>query len=325
MLAEVRSWLRRRTSTAGDWPVQALLGAKGTTRVSVVLPARNEQATVGTIVAAIRRDLMERAPLVDEIVVIDSCSTDDTAVVAAAAGAEVFSQEAVLPHLPRMSGKGEALWKSLAVTTGDVIVFVDADLRNFSTSFVTGLLGPLFAEPEIGYVKGCYDRPLVTGHGRVEGGGGRVTELVARPLLNMHWPELAGVMQPLGGEYAGRRTLLERLPFVTGYGVELGLLLDVLEDAGLDALAQVDLGCRVHSHQSTEALGVMSSQIMLTAWSRLERHGRLLPLSTPATTLTQFRRAGAEHDARTSDVQVEERPPMAHIADYAARRGSLLP
>lgn len=324
MLAEVRSWMRHRTSTVADWPVRALLEAKGSTRVSVVLPARNEQATVGTIVTTIRRDLIEAIPLVDEIVVIDSCSTDNTAVVAAAAGAEVFSQDAVLPHLPRMSGKGEALWKSLAVTTGDVIVFVDADLLNFGSGFVTGLLGPLFADPGIAYVKGCYDRPLVTGQGRVDGGGGRVTELVARPLINMHWPRLAGVMQPLGGEYAGRRALLERLPFVTGYGVELGLLLDVLEDSGLDALAQVDLGCRVHSHQPTEALGRMSSQIMHTAWSRLERYGRLLPLAAPATELTQFRRAGHEHDVRISDVQVDERPPMVDVAEYTVRRGSLL-
>lgn len=323
MLAEVRSWLHRRTSTAADWPVEALLEAKGATRVSVVLPARNERDTVGTIVAAIRRDLVEAIPLVDEIVVIDSRSADDTAAVAAMAGAEVFSQDSVLAHLPRMSGKGEALWKSLAVTTGDVIVFVDADLLDFDSCFVTGLLGPLFHDAGVSYVKGCYDRPFVTGQRRMDGGGGRVTELVARPLINMHWPRLAGVMQPLGGEYAGRRTLLERLPFVTGYGVELGLLLDVLEDSGLDSLAQVDLGTRVHSHQPTEALGLMSSQIMHTAWSRLERHGRLLPLSDPSTVLAQFRRVEQAYDIRISDIRVDERPPMLEIAEYA-RRGSLL-
>jgi glucosyl-3-phosphoglycerate synthase len=300
------------------------MAAKGTTSVSVVLPARNEQDTVGTIVTAIRTELVERVPLVDEIVVIDSCSTDDTASMATAAGAEVFTQDAVLPGLPRLSGKGEALWKSLAVTSGDLIVFVDADLRNFASHFVSGLLGPLLTEPEVCYVKGCYDRPLISSSGGAEGGGGRVTELVARPLINLHWPQLAGVMQPLGGEYAGRRSLLERLPFVTGYGVELGLLLDMLDITGLDGLAQVDLGRRVHSHQSTEALGAMSSQIMLTAWSRLQRHGRMLPLEAPATALTQFRRVGDGHDIRVSDVQVDERPPMIEIPDYAARRRSLL-
>jgi glucosyl-3-phosphoglycerate synthase len=323
VLPEVAMWLHRRTSTAADWPVEELVAAKGADRISVVLPARNEEGTVGSIVAAIRRDLIERAPLVDEIVVIDSRSTDATAAVATAAGAEVYAQDSVLPGLPRMSGKGEALWKSLAVTTGDLVVFVDADLRNFGSHFVSALLGPLLTDPSVGYVKGCYDRPLISGSTRTEGGGGRVTELVARPLLNLHWPRLAGVMQPLGGEYAGRRSLLERLPFVTGYGVELGLLLDVLEDSGLDAIAQVDLGRRVHSHQSTEALGAMSGQIMLTAWSRLQRHGRMLPLEQPATALTQFRRAADGHDVLVSDVQVDERPPMIEIPSYSAGVRSL--
>ncbi|TDD80664.1 glucosyl-3-phosphoglycerate synthase [Actinomadura darangshiensis] len=320
MLPEVASWLARRTSTAEDWPPRLLLAAKGGTRISVVLPARDEEATVGAIVAAVRTDLVERIPLVDEIVVVDSRSADRTAAVAAAAGAEVVAQDAVLPRRGRMSGKGEALWKSLAATSGDLIVFVDADLREFTSSYVTGLLGPLLTDPSVGYVKGCYDRPLVDGDRRVEGGGGRVTELVARPLINLHWPLLAGVMQPLGGEYAGRRALLERLPFVTGYGVELGLLLDVYQDSGLDAIAQVDLGRRVHKHQSTEALGAMSGQIMLAAWSRLERHGRMMPLEAPSTALTRFRRGPGGHDARTTDVAVGERPPMIEVPEYAAAR-----
>ncbi|WP_211258790.1 glucosyl-3-phosphoglycerate synthase [Spirillospora albida] len=324
MLPEVATWFRRRTSAAADWPPERLLDAKlaggDGTAVSVVLPARDEEATVGAIVSAVRADLMERCPLVDEIVVIDSRSRDRTADVAAAAGATVVAQDDVLPGLGRMSGKGEALWKSLAATSGDLIVFVDADLREFTSAYVTGLLGPLLADPSVGYVKGCYDRPLLTGDRPAEGGGGRVTELVARPLLNLHWPRLAGIVQPLGGEYAGRRALLERLPFVTGYGVELGLLLDVLHDAGLDAIAQVDLGRRVHAHQSTEALGAMSGQIMLTAWSRLERHGRMVPLGAPATALTQFRRAGSGHTARTGDIAVGERPPMIEVPSYAAAR-----
>jgi glucosyl-3-phosphoglycerate synthase len=312
-------WLRRRTSASADWPVDELVAAKGTTRISVVLPARDEEATVGTIVSEIRRELVEPVPLVDEIVVIDSRSTDATAKVAAAAGAVVHAQDEILAELPALSGKGEALWKSLAVTTGDLVVFIDADLLSFGAHYVTGLLGPLLSDPDIGYVKGCYDRPFISGSSRTEGGGGRVTELVARPLINLHWPELAGVMQPLGGEYAGRRALLERLPFVTGYGVELGLLLDILDHSGLDAIAQVDLGRRVHTHQSTEALGAMSSQIMLTAWSRLERHGRMLPLEAPTTALTQFRRVGDRHDVRVSDVQIDERPAMIGIPAYQTR------
>lgn len=324
MLPEVASWWRRRTSDTADWPLDTLLAAKGATRISVVLPALDEEETVGAIVAAIRAELIERAPLVDELVVIDSRSTDRTARVAAEAGAQVVPQDAVLPEMGRLSGKGEALWKSLAATSGDLIVFIDADLRTFTTAYVTGLLGPLLTDQSVGYVKACYDRPLVHGESRVEGGGGRVTELVARPLINLHWPLLAGVMQPLGGEYAGRRALLERLPFVTGYGVELGLLLDVFQDAGLDAIAQVDLGRREHSHQTTEALGAMSSQIMLTAWSRLQRYGRMLPLETPSTALTQFQRGPEGHDAHVSDVAVGERPPMAEVPGYASLRRAMM-
>ncbi|GAA3430192.1 glucosyl-3-phosphoglycerate synthase [Streptosporangium sandarakinum] len=312
MLPEVEAWLRRRTSSSEDWPLPWLLEAKGDATVSVVLPARDEAETVGGIVAAIRRDLMEAVPLVDELVVVDSRSVDDTAARAARAGARVVAQDEVLPDLKPLDGKGEALWKSLAATSGDLLVFVDADLREFRTSFVTGLLGPLLADPGVVYVKGCYDRPLRD----VQGGGGRVTELVARPLLNLHWPMLAGFVQPLAGEYAGRRSALERVPFVTGYGVELALLVDLLELAGLDALAQVDLGRRVHSHQSTEALGGMAAQILQTCWSRLERQNKMIPLHEPSPRLVQFRRgAGGAggHRATVRDTAVAERPPMATV------------
>ncbi|MEW9529300.1 glucosyl-3-phosphoglycerate synthase [Microbispora sp. NPDC049125] len=315
MLPEVETWLRSRTTSSADWPIGSLMAAKGATRISVVLPARDEAETVGEIVSAIRRDLVETVPLVDELVVIDSRSTDDTAARAVQAGAKVFAQDEILCDLDPLDGKGEALWKSLAVTTGDLLVFVDADLREFRTSFVTGLLGPLLADPSVAYVKGCYDRPLSD----VQGGGGRVTELVARPLLNMHWPLLAGFVQPLAGEYAGRRAVLERVPFVTGYGVELGLLIDLLDLVGLDALAQVDLGRRVHSHQSTEALGVMAGQIMYTAWSRLERQDLVVPLRAPSVSLTQFRRGVSGHLPMVRDVAVAERSPMVTVSKYASR------
>jgi glucosyl-3-phosphoglycerate synthase len=316
VLPEVSSWLRDRTSTAAHWPARAVLAAKGHARISVVLPARSERETVGQIVAAIRTDLMLDVPLVDEIVVIDSRSTDDTADVAAAAGARVFAQDEILPHLPPADGKGEALWKSLAVTSGDLIVFLDADVPNFSPSFVTGLLGPLLHDPSVRYVKACYDRPL---H-ETSNAGGRVTELVARPLLNLHWPLLAGFVQPLAGEAAARRDQLERLPFVTGYGVEFGLLVDVLADAGLDAMAQVDLGTRVHAHQSTAALGRMAAQIWQAAWSRLERGGRTQPGKRPSGLLTQFRRTGAGHRPEVHDTTVAERPPMIDIPEYPRSR-----
>ncbi|MDP9862392.1 MULTISPECIES: glucosyl-3-phosphoglycerate synthase [Streptosporangium] len=312
MLPEVEAWLRGRTSSSADWPLPWLLEAKGDTTVSVVLPARDEEETVGEIVTAIRRDLMETVPLVDELVVIDSRSVDETAARAARAGARVIAQDEILPDLKPMDGKGEALWKSLAVTSGDLLVFIDADLREFSTSFVTGLLGPLLGDPGVAYVKGCYERPLQN----VQSGGGRVTELVARPLLNLHWPLLAGFVQPLAGEYAGRRSVLERVPFVTGYGVELGLLIDLLELAGLDGLAQVDLGRRVHSHQSTEALGGMAAQILQTSWSRLERQDKMVSLHTPSRRLVQFRRGPSGHRATVRDVAVAERPPMITVSGY---------
>ncbi|WP_405147795.1 glucosyl-3-phosphoglycerate synthase [Sphaerisporangium sp. NBC_01403] len=309
--APVSEWSRPYTSSAADWPLDLLLRAKGATTVSVVMPARDEERTVGAIVSAVRRDLVEAVPLVDEILVVDSRSTDGTAARAAASGARVVRQDDVLPGLPPLSGKGEALWKGLAASTGDIVVFADSDLRNFGSHFISGLLGPLLTRPEIAFVKGAYERPLTGPDGVVQrGAGGRVTELVARPMLNLYWPELAGFVQPLGGEYAARREVLEQVPFVTEYGVEFGLLVDLLEHVGLDAMAQVDLGRREHGHQSTAALGRMAGQIMLTAWSRLERQGRIVASEAPATSLLQFDPDG---NATLSDVSVAERPPLATV------------
>ncbi|MFI6206881.1 glucosyl-3-phosphoglycerate synthase [Streptomyces sp. NPDC051041] len=314
MLEEVERWLRTRSWSVGDRPLHQVLAAKRATgqSVSVVLPALNEQETVGDIVAVIRRDLVRRAPLVDEIVVVDSGSTDRTAEVAAAAGATVVHRDEILPRIPAVPGKGEVLWRSLLVTRGDIVCFVDADLREFSSDFVTGIVGPLLTEPGVDLVKAMYDRPL----GGAAGQGGRVTELMARPLLNMHWPRLAGFVQPLGGEYAARRSLLERLPFPVGYGVELGMLVDALHLVGLDALAQVDVGVRRHRHQDGQALGRMAAAIYRTAQLRLARGHLVRP------SLTQFVRGEDGFEPRTYSVDTEERPPMAEIAEYAARRAA---
>ena len=216
-----------------------LLAAKGDSRVSVVLPALNEEATVGRIVARIRRDLIDRVALVDELVVMDSGSTDDTISVAREAGALVVRREDVLPEVAVRPGKGEVLWRSLAATTGDVIVFVDSDLTDFTSTFVAGLLGPLLVDATVQFVKATYDRALQSGETVLPTGGGRVTELVARPLIALHWPELGGFVQPLGGEYAARRSLLESLPFASGYGVEFGLLVDTYRAVGLDAIRKI--------------------------------------------------------------------------------------
>ncbi|KUP97500.1 glucosyl-3-phosphoglycerate synthase [Thermobifida cellulosilytica] len=313
MPTRTRQWLANRMSSHLDWPASRALALKGDTTISVVLPARDEQETVGSIVSAIREALVERVPLVDELVVIDSRSADDTAKVAARAGATVHHQDDILSHLPGLWGKGEALWKSLAVTSGDVVVFVDSDIRNFGPHFVTGLVGPLLADPELVYVKGCYSRPLREADSFSPFDGGRVTELLARPLLNMCWPELSGFVQPLAGEYAGRRTALEAVPFVCGYGVEFALLVDLAELVGVDRMAQVDLGCREHSHQSTAALGRMAGQILDTAWSRMHRQGIVVPERPFSRGITQFVQTADGYESLDWDVEVSERPPMREV------------
>ena len=315
----IEAWASYRTGNAAQWTAQQLAQVKGGTTVSVVIPARNEQDTIGAIVATIRRELIQRVPLVDEIVVVNSRSTDATAQVARTAGARVVDQDEQTRGLPRMEGKGDALWAGLAASTGDIVAFVDGDLHDFSPDFVTGLLGPMLTDRTVEFVKGFYHRPLAVGGARTEpDGGGRVTELAARPLLNLCWPELAGFVQPLAGEYAGRRSTLERIPFVSGYGVEIAMLIDLLELVGLDALAQVDLGERRHRHQDIAALGRMSAQIMVTAWSRLHRRGLVTEPFPPATQLVQFSR-GTEAEVlpqlnrqvTVADIVVDERPPLA--------------
>ena len=311
MRAEVQNWFARRTYTKTAFSAGELVRAKGDRSVSVVLPAKDEQETVGPIVAALRRDLIRRTPLIDELVVVDSNSEDDTARVAADAGAQVYAQRDILPQYGDIPGKGEALWKSLAVTRGDFVVFVDADLHEFDTSFVVGLLGPLIKHG-VHYVKGCYDRPLRSGETVLPAGGGRVTELVARPLLNMHWPELAGLIQPLAGEYAATRECLEALPFVAGYGVEIGHLIDFVEKFGLDSLAQVDLGERRHRNSTDAALSRMAMQIQHTVHARLGRY-RGMDAEPPATSLTQFVRESASYRATETEIVLGERPPMASV------------
>ena len=228
------------------------------------LPARDEEATVGHIVATVRRALVEGAGLVDEIVVLDDGSTDATAEAARWAGANVLAVEDILPELPAGSGKGNALWKSLFAAEGDLICWLDADVRNFGPHFVTRLLEPLLTDPAIAFVKGHYDRPL---HGEPSGGG-RVTELMARPLLCALFPQLARFVQPLSGEYAGRREVLDAVPFVEGWGVELGLVIDIAERFGIDSIAQADLGVREHRNRTLEELAPQAMAVLVTGLRR---------------------------------------------------------
>ena len=319
MSLDAWEWLGRRTYHFSAFDPAELVARKGRQTVSVVLPALDEERTVGAIVRCLRESLVEAVPLVDEIVVMDPGSSDDTAAVARKEGATVVAEADVLPELGRVPGKGEALWKSLHVTSGDLLVFVDADIENIHPSFVYGLLGPLLTDPAVSYVKAFYERPLAERDRLRPTGGGRVTELVARPLLNLHWPELAGMIQPLSGEYAGRREVLEAVPFVSGYGVELGLLVDLLDLVGLDGLAQVDLHRRVHRNQDPQALGRMSFGILQAALARLEREGRVTLAEPPSTTLFQFRNRYREYVMRPHELPVTERPAARTVGSYSSR------
>jgi glucosyl-3-phosphoglycerate synthase len=274
--------------------------------VSVVLPALDEQETVGPIVAAIVPLTRGPAPLVDELVVVDSGSTDRTIEAAAAAGARVVRRTDVVPELEPLPGKGEVLWRALAATTGDVLCYLDSDLVDFDPAFVPALLGPLLAEDGVHLVKGFYRRPLRLETTEADTGGGRVTELLVRPLLAALRPELAGVVQPLGGEYAGTRELLESLPFAAGYGVEIGLLLDAHATRGLDAIAQVNLGVRKHRNRSLLQLGVMARQILAAT---LHHCG----VPDAGAALTQFVQVGGEWLPSVTPVAVAERPPMREV------------
>lgn len=269
--------------------------------ISLCIPARDEAATIGRIVEIARRRLAEGVPLLDEILVVDDHSTDGTADAAVAAGAKVVHSAEILPDAGPGSGKGDAIWKSLAASTGDLVAWVDGDITDFGPRFVTGLLGPLLTSPSVQFVKGFYRRP---GGGRANGGG-RVTELVARPLIARLFPHLAGVVQPLAGEYAGRRTVLEALPIVCGWGVDLALVVDVVARHGLPALAQVDLGTRRHRHRPLDQLSPQAMAILTTA---LRRAG--IP-EREAAHLVLF---DGEHRGHDVLVEVRERPPLRTLA-----------
>jgi glucosyl-3-phosphoglycerate synthase len=317
MHPRARAWFDRRTYRSR--PDAAALSerkrALGVT-VSVVVPARDEEASVARVVDALLPLTVpgapDAAPLVDELVVLDSDSTDATAERARAAGALVHAAADVAPSAGARRGKGEAMWKSLFVTRGDVLVFADADLVEPDPLYVTGLLAPLLEDPEVLLVKGFYDRPA-PGEPDGSAGGGRVTELMARPLLAEWFPEVAGVVQPLAGEWAARRELLEELSFPCGYGVEVAVLLDTYLRHGIDAVAQADLGRRDHRHQDQAGLGRMAVQVLHAA---ARRHGPT-PADPATSGLTQFVRRGGRVVPDAHEVDVQERPPAVLVPEYA--------
>jgi len=291
--------------------------------LSLGLPTLNESATIGNIIEVMQRALVEEHPLIDEIVVIDSGSTDDTVEIARSLGVRVHAHPDVLPEYGSFVGKGEALWKSLHLLRGDLVAWCDTDISNIQPQFVYGVVGPLLTDPRVGYVKGFYRRPLNFGGELQTAGGGRVTELTARPILNLFYPELSGLLQPLSGEYAGRRELLERMPFFTGYGVEIGHLIDILESFGLNRLAQVDLGVRIHRNQELFDLSKMAFAIMQVAVKRLGDRHRMHLLEEVNRTMKLIHYSDDRFFLELKDISDEERPPMFSIPAYLARRQQL--
>jgi glucosyl-3-phosphoglycerate synthase len=292
--------------------------------VSLVLPTLNEEETIGPIVRRAIREMVGRVPLLDEVLVIDSASTDRTREIAEAEGARVVQHHDVLGRYGSFRGKGEALWKSLYETSGDLVVWADTDVRNWHPRMVYGTLGPLLHEPRLQYVKGYYQRPIVQGGVIREGGGGRVTELVARPLINLFFPELSGFIQPLAGEYAGRRALLEQIPFFTGYAVEIGHLIDIAERVGIEGLGQVDLERRIHRNQELEGLSRMSFVILQAVMKRLEERRKVRLFAELGSTYKLPRSGRGRLSLEVQELADLERPPMVRIPEYLERRQSAL-
>lgn len=292
-----------RTFSHEEFDIDDLLIARRDQTISVCIPAKNEEATVAEVVSTIVKELIERFPLVDEVLVVDDGSTDETAIEAKQAGAVVIAANDILPECGLGTGKGEALWKSLAACQGDLVAWCDADIRDFNPAFITGLLGPLLIHNDIDFVKGFYDRPNSTSQEQ----GGRVTELMARPLVSMLFPHLSSYVQPLAGEYAGRRSLLETVPFEQGYGVDLGLLIDLAQASGLDAMAQVDLGKRVHRNRPLNELSPQSLAILRTALSRSD-------ISMPSWPSVLVRPGIAP-----VTVDDGQRPPLETVPTYCRR------
>jgi len=315
----VDKWFAEKTFHANEFSnlkeLMALKEKQGIT-ISLALPALNEEETVGNVITTIKKHLMDDVPILDEIVLMDSNSTDRTREIARDLSVPVYIHQHLLIDMDPRAGKGEALWKSLLVTKGDIIAWIDTDIVNIHPRFVFGIIGPLLLSRNIQFVKGFYRRPLRVGNRVQAGGGGRVTELTARPLLNLFYPELSGVVQPLSGEYAGRREALEKATFFSGYGVETGLLIDIFEKYGLGAIAQVDLQERIHHNQELEALGKMSFAIIQTVLRKLETRFERSIVEDINKTMKLIKYANGGYYLEVDEVAEHERPPMISIPEY---------
>ncbi len=317
-----KEWLERNTFHHGEfWDIIKLVEEKekkGMT-ISLCIPTLNEEKTIGKEVLILRSELMERYPLIDEFAVIDSGSKDKTLEVARNYGADVYLASDILPEVGDKRGKGENLWKAIHQLKGDVICYVDADISNIHPRFVYGLVAPLIKRDEVHYVKAFYDRPLNYSSGLRASGGGRVTEILIRPLFSLFYPDLTNVIQPLSGEYAARREVLEIIPFPIGYGVETSHLLDLYEKFGLDAFAQTDLDRRVHRNQTTSALGKMSFGILQTFFNRLHAQGKIDQMPDMETFYRRFEVEDGVYSQLVQEVVEEERPPMIEVEGYRNR------
>jgi len=289
--------------------------------ISLCLPTLNEEKTIAKEIVIMKSELMQRYPLIDEIVVIDSGSTDKTRQIARSYDVAVYKADNILSHLEKFKGKGENLWKALFVTGGDIIIYIDADIKNIHHRFAYGLLGPLLLSDHIRFTKAFYDRPISVGHNKWRStGGGRVTELVTRPLFSMFMPDLTQFLQPLSGEYAGFRSIFEKIPFHIGYGVETGMLIDIHEKWGLDVMAQVDLDRRVHKNQDTKALGRMAFVIMKTFLNRVQKMQRVDIKQQLFDEMIQYSLVRDKLQAENHVLEQHERPPIIKIPEYLQRR-----
>lgn len=317
------SWLDTNTFHHSEFKDIELLVEKKEQKnltISLCLPTLNEEKTIAKEIIIMKSELMTRFPLIDEIVVIDSGSTDNTLDIAQSYGADVYEARNILPHLPDFTGKGENLWKALYITKGDIIIYLDADIKNIHHRFAYALLGPLLLNDHIKYAKAFYDRPISTDQQKIRTtGGGRVTELVIRPLFSLFFPELTQIIQPLSGEYAGFRDLFDKIPFPIGYGVETSMILDIYEKWGIDVIAQVDLDRRVHRNQDTKALGRMSFVILKTFLDRIERLGNIKINTDLFHEMIQYKETSGKYQPDIYKIKGVERPPMISIPEYCKK------
>ena len=320
----LNTWIRDNTyhhSAFADLKDLVERKEKAGLSISLCIPTLNEESTIGKEVVIFKSELMNRCHLLDEIAVIESGSEDRTLEVASSFGADTYLSSDILPEEGVKRGKGENLWKAIHQLKGDIIVYVDADIKNIHHRFVYGLVGPLIHRPEVSYVKAFYDRPLAFSDSVRPSGGGRVTEILTRPLFSLFFPELTGIIQPLSGEYAVRRDVLEQIPFPVGYGVETSHLIDVYTSRGLKAFAQTDLDQRVHRNQETRSLGKMSFGILQSFLNRLKRDGTLQWEGEFQTVLRQFQARNETYETVEHDIPEYERPPMITVPAYRAARG----